>query len=45
MKFKVLKNLRVKRRSRLIDLVPARPIAAAAERRVRLSEHPVGWAL
>jgi len=45
MKFKVLKNLRIKRRNRLTDLVPARPLAAAAERRVRLREHPVGWAL
>jgi len=45
MKFKVLKNLRVKRRSLLTDLVPARPIAAAADRRVHLRDHPVGWAL
>lgn len=45
LKFKVLKNLRVKRRSRLTDLVPAAPLAAVAERRVRLREHPVGWAL
>jgi SAM-dependent methyltransferase len=44
-KFKVLKNLRIKRRNLLTDIVPARPLAAVAERRVRLGEHPVGWAL
>jgi hypothetical protein len=44
-KFKVLKNLRIKRRNLLTDLVPARPLAALAERRVRLGEHPLGWAL
>ena len=44
LKFKVLKNLRVRRRNFLTDLIPASPLAAAAERKVRLSEHPVGWA-
>jgi SAM-dependent methyltransferase len=43
-KFKVLKNLGVRRRSRLTDLVPARPLAMAADRRVRLSQIPIGWA-
>jgi 2-polyprenyl-3-methyl-5-hydroxy-6-metoxy-1,4-benzoquinol methylase len=45
LKFKVLKNLRIRRRNRFTDLMPARPIAAVADRRVRLREHPVGWAL
>jgi SAM-dependent methyltransferase len=45
MKFKVLKNLRIRRRSVLTDLLPARPIATAADRRVRLREHPIGWAV
>lgn len=44
LKFKVLKNLRIRRRSWLTDLLPAGPIAAAADRRVRLREHPIGWA-
>ncbi len=44
LKFKVLKNLRVRRRNLLTDLLPAGLIAAAADRRVRLREHPVGWA-
>jgi SAM-dependent methyltransferase len=44
LKFKVLKNLGARRRSRLADLVPARPLARAADRRVRLSQMPVGWA-
>jgi SAM-dependent methyltransferase len=43
-KFKVLKNLRVRRRSMLTDAIPARPLAALAERKVRLSRHPLGWA-
>jgi 2-polyprenyl-3-methyl-5-hydroxy-6-metoxy-1,4-benzoquinol methylase len=44
LKFKVLKNLRLRRRTRLTDLIPARPVAALADRRVRLRDHPVGWA-
>jgi SAM-dependent methyltransferase len=44
LKFKVLKNMRIRRRSRLTDALPAGLIAAAADRRVRLTEHPVGWA-
>ena len=45
LKFKVLKNLRVHKRSRLTDMLPAIPLAAVADRRVRLSRHPVGWAV
>jgi 2-polyprenyl-3-methyl-5-hydroxy-6-metoxy-1,4-benzoquinol methylase len=44
LKFKVLKNLRIRRRTRLTDLIPATPLAVAADRRVRLSRHPIGWA-
>ncbi len=45
LKFKVLKNLKIRRRSRLTDLIPARPVAALADRRVRLRQHPLGWAI
>ena len=45
LKFKVLKNLRVHRRSRVTDLIPAGPLAAVADRKVRLSRHPIGWAV
>ncbi len=44
LKFKVLKNLKVRRRNLLTDLIPAGPLAAAADRRVALSQHPIGWA-
>jgi SAM-dependent methyltransferase len=44
LKFKVLKNLRLRRRSRLTDLIPARAVAALADRRVHLRQHPIGWA-
>jgi 2-polyprenyl-3-methyl-5-hydroxy-6-metoxy-1,4-benzoquinol methylase len=44
LKFKVLKNLKIRRRSGLTDLIPARPVAALADRRVRLRHHPLGWA-
>jgi SAM-dependent methyltransferase len=44
LKFKVLKNLHVRRRNALTDLLPAHPIALAADRRTRLGEMPVGWA-
>ncbi|HUB73880.1 MAG TPA: class I SAM-dependent methyltransferase [Solirubrobacteraceae bacterium] len=44
LKFKVLKSLRLRRRSPLTDLLPARLVAVPAERVARLSEHPVGWA-
>jgi SAM-dependent methyltransferase len=45
LKFKVLKNLRLRRRSWLTDRVPARFIGPLADRMSRLSEHPVGWAI
>jgi SAM-dependent methyltransferase len=45
LKFKVLKNLRVRRRNALTDAIPSRLLAALAEPRVRLSSHPVGWAV
>jgi hypothetical protein len=44
LKFKVLKNLRIRRRTLMTDLIPAMPVAAAAERRVHLTDHPIGWA-
>lgn len=44
-KFKVLKNLRVRRRNPLTDAIPSRPLAALANRRVRLDAHPVGRAV
>jgi 2-polyprenyl-3-methyl-5-hydroxy-6-metoxy-1,4-benzoquinol methylase len=44
LKFKVLKNLHVRRRSRLTDLLPARLLGPPADRVRRLSEQPVGWA-
>jgi SAM-dependent methyltransferase len=43
LKFKVLKNLRLKRRSVLSDVIPAW-LPALADRGPRLSEHPIGWA-
>ncbi|HEY2259174.1 MAG TPA: class I SAM-dependent methyltransferase [Solirubrobacteraceae bacterium] len=45
LKFKVLKNLGVKRRNRFTDLIPARPVGLAADRRTRLSRMPLGWAV
>jgi SAM-dependent methyltransferase len=44
MKFKVLKNLHIRRRSLLTDLLPSSLLGPIADRKVRLSEHPVGWA-
>jgi SAM-dependent methyltransferase len=44
LKFKVLKNLRIRRRSVLTDLFPGGLLGRIADRRTRLSEHPVGWA-
>ena len=44
LKFKVLKNLRLRRRSFLTDMVPARGMARIADRLTRLSEHPIGRA-
>jgi SAM-dependent methyltransferase len=44
LKFKVLKNLHVRRRSPFTDMLPSRLIGPLADRIPRLSEHPVGWA-
>jgi SAM-dependent methyltransferase len=44
LKFKVLKNLKVRRRSVATDLLPASAIAVAADRIARLRAMPVGWA-
>jgi 2-polyprenyl-3-methyl-5-hydroxy-6-metoxy-1,4-benzoquinol methylase len=43
-KFKVLKNLHIKRRNRLTDAIPARPLAALVDHREQISHHPFGWA-
>jgi SAM-dependent methyltransferase len=43
--FKVLKSLKVRRRSAVTDALPKRLVGAVADRRERLSEHPVGWAV
>jgi hypothetical protein len=43
--FKVLKTLKVRRRSPVTDALPKRLLGAVADRRERLSEHPVGWAV
>jgi SAM-dependent methyltransferase len=45
LKFKVLKNLRLRRRSRWTDLIPARPIAVAADAKAHLRAHPIAWAV
>ncbi|MFZ1994350.1 MAG: class I SAM-dependent methyltransferase [Solirubrobacteraceae bacterium] len=45
LKFKVLKNLRLRRRSRWTDLIPARPVAVAADAKVHLRAHPIAWAV
>jgi SAM-dependent methyltransferase len=44
LKFKVLKNARVRRRSALSDALPARLIGPLADRYARLGAHPIGWA-
>lgn len=44
LKFKVLKNLRLRQRSSATDLIPARLLGTAGDRAAHLSEHPVGWA-
>jgi SAM-dependent methyltransferase len=44
LKFKVLKNLHLRRRSMLTDALPAGPIGRLADRATRLREHPIGWA-
>ena len=45
LKFKVLRNLRVRRRNQLTDALPANLLGPIAERMRRLSEQPVGWAV
>ena len=45
LKFKVLKNLRIRRRTVLTDLLPAGLVAGIADHRSKLSEQPIGWAL
>ena len=42
--FKVFKNLRIRRRSVVTDMMPRRPLGMLADRLERLSEHPIGWA-
>jgi SAM-dependent methyltransferase len=44
LKFKLLKNLRVRRRSPLTDWLPPSLIGPIADRLTRLSHHPIGWA-
>lgn len=44
LKFKLVKNLRVRKRSMLIDVFPGGLLGRVADRRVRVSEHPIGWA-
>lgn len=43
--FKALKNLHVRRRSILTDVLPRRFVRVVADRMVHLSEHPIGWAV
>jgi SAM-dependent methyltransferase len=45
LKFKVLKNLRIRRRSRFTDVLPSSLIGPTADRITKLGEHPVGWAV
>jgi SAM-dependent methyltransferase len=45
LKFKALKNLRLRRRSWMTDRIPASVVGPLADRATRLSEHPVGWAV
>lgn len=45
LKFKVLKNLRIRRRSRFTDALPPSLIGRTADRITRLGEHPVGRAV
>jgi cyclopropane fatty-acyl-phospholipid synthase-like methyltransferase len=42
--FKLLKNLRVRGRSRVEAVMPWSPIARLVDRRYGISAHPVGWA-
>lgn len=43
-RFKILKNLGRKRRSRLEILVPWRGVARVMDRRLGITAHPIGWA-
>ena len=43
-RFKLLKNLRVRGRSRVEAVVPWPPVARLVDRRYGISAHPVGWA-
>jgi SAM-dependent methyltransferase len=45
LKFKVLKNLHIRRRSLFTDALPSRIIGPLADRLTRLGEHPIGWAV
>lgn len=45
LKFKVLKNLKVRRRNGFTDRLPSMPIALLADRYARLRDHPLGWAV
>jgi 2-polyprenyl-3-methyl-5-hydroxy-6-metoxy-1,4-benzoquinol methylase len=44
LKFKVLKNLRIRKRNPLTDALPAGLIGSIAERTRHLGDQPVGWA-
>lgn len=44
-KFKVFKNLHVRRRSRLMDRIPAEPTAMLGNRLARVRDMPIGWAV
>jgi SAM-dependent methyltransferase len=44
-KFKVLKALRIRRRSPLTDALPSSLIGPTVDRITKLREHPVGWAV
>jgi hypothetical protein len=43
-RFKVLKNLRVRKRSWLHDLMPWRTAGRVLNKRMGLFDHPIGWA-
>jgi hypothetical protein len=44
-RFKVLKNLRVRERSRLEGSVPWAAVSRLVDRRFGVTAHPVGWAV
>lgn len=43
-RFKLLKNFRLRRRSPFGRLVPWKALARVVDRRLRISAHPIGWA-